>query len=28
MFGFEEAAEAYRYYAKGDAFGKVVILMG
>ncbi|MFI9818147.1 zinc-dependent alcohol dehydrogenase family protein [Saccharothrix variisporea] len=28
VFGFEEAAEAYRYYAKGDAFGKVVISMG
>ena len=25
MFPFEEAEEAYRYYAEGDAFGKVVI---
>ncbi|GAA4059812.1 zinc-dependent alcohol dehydrogenase family protein [Nonomuraea soli] len=25
VFGFEEAAEAYRYYAEGRAFGKVVI---
>jgi len=28
VFGFEEAADAYRYYESGKAFGKFVIAHG